>query len=374
MNSSFDIDVLIIGAGCVGLAVGRAFAMAGRSVIVAERHAGFGEETSSRNSEVIHAGLYYPPGTLKAKACVEGQRALYAYCAARNIRADKMGKLIVATNEDEVARLAPLMEWGQANGVGGLAWLDSGDIARLEPEVRAVQALWSPESGLFDSHSYMLALLGEIEDAGGALVRKTPFEGATPIPGGFEVRLGGAEPTTIKTSILVLSAGLNTPAVAAAVEGLPSAQIPPVRFAKGSYFKHSGKAPFRHLIYPAPGGGGHGIHVTPEQDGSCRFGPDFEMVESLDYRVDPARRDMFAHSIQRYWPKLNPERLQTDYSGIRPKIGADPSKFCDFRIDGPAQHGLEGLYGLYGIDSPGLTSSLSLGNTVCALALGREDR
>lgn len=367
---SFDIDVLVIGAGCVGLATGRAFAKAGRSVIVAERHAGFGEETSSRNSEVIHAGLYYPPGTLKAKACVDGQRALYAYCAARNIRAQNLGKLIVATTAEEAIRLEPLMAWGQANGVGGLAWLDAGQVAKLEPAVRAVRALWSPESGLFDSHSYMLALLGEIEDAGGALVRKTPFEGATPVPGGFEARLGGAEPITLRTRILVLSAGLNSPAVAASVEGLKPEHIPPVRFAKGVYFKHSGKAPFRHLIYPAPGGGGHGIHVTPEQDGSCRFGPDFEMVDAIDYRVDPARRELFAHSIQKYWPGLDPDRLHTDYSGIRPKIGADPYGFTDFRIDGPEQHGLEGLFCFFGIDSPGLTSSLVLGERVGAMAQG----
>jgi L-2-hydroxyglutarate oxidase LhgO len=368
----FDIDVLVIGAGCVGLATGQAFAKAGFSVIVAERHGHFAEETSSRNSEVIHAGLYYPPGTLKAKACVEGRRAIYEYCAARNIRADKLGKLIVATNEEEAARLDPLMEQGLANGVEGLRWLSQAEIAEKAPAIRAVRALWSPESGLFDSHSYMLALLGEIEEEGGAFVRGTPFEGATPIKGGFSVRLGGVEPMTLTTRLLILSAGLNSPDVAARVEGLAREHIPPVRFAKGVYFKHSGKAPFRHLIYPAPGGGGHGVHVTPEQDGSCRFGPDFEMVDAIDYRVDPARRAMFAHAIKKYWPGLDETRLHTDYSGIRPKIGADPYAFTDFRLDGPTTHGLEGLYCFFGIDSPGLTSSLALGERVRDMALGES--
>jgi L-2-hydroxyglutarate oxidase LhgO len=340
--------------------------MAGAHVVVVERHAGFGEETSSRNSEVIHAGLYYPPGSLKARFCVEGRRALYAYCAARGVRAQAIGKLIVATQAHEIGELEQLMATGLENGVEGLAWLDPAGIAQREPDIQAVGAIYSPHSGVFDSHLYMLSLVGEMQDYGGALVARTPFQGASPLvkTRGFKVRLGGQDPTTVTTRALILSAGLASEPVAHAVQGLSPVHIPAVRFAKGSYFRLMGKAPFSHLIYPAPTPAGHGVHFTPNADGTGKFGPDVEMVPEVDYRVDAARRAAFAGAIQRYWPGLDAARLQPDYAGIRPKIGAAPKAFEDFRITGPEKHGLAGLWCLFGIDSPGLTSSLVLGEEV----------
>lgn len=361
-----ELDALVVGAGCVGLAIGRALARAGKSVVVVERNGRFGEETSARNSEVIHAGLYYPPGTLKAQFCVEGRRALYAYCTARGIRVDRLGKLILAQDDQENAVLEGLMAWGTANGVEGLAWKDADEITAMEPAISAARALYSPESGHFDSHAYMLALLGELEDHGGSLALNTPFEGASPLrkETGFTVHLGGAEPTSVTARALILAAGLASEPVAHSVQGLSPVHIPAVRFAKGSYFKVSGKTPFSRLIYPAPTPAGHGVHFTPEPGGGGKFGPDVEMVPHIDYSVDPARGAVFAAAIKRYWPGLDQTRLQPDYAGIRPKIGAAPKAFEDFRIVGPEKHGLDGLWALFGIDSPGLTSSLPLGESV----------
>lgn len=361
-----DCDALIVGAGCVGLAVGRALALAGRSVVVVERNGGYGEETSSRNSEVIHAGLYYPPESLKAVLCVEGRRALYAYCTARGVRAEPLGKLILAPDDSDMPALEKLMRWGQANGVEDLAWLDPAAISALEPHIRAVGAIHSPHSGVVDSHGYMRALVGEIEDHGGALALNTPFEGASPLvrDRGFKARFGGAEPTTITARVLILCAGLSSEIVAHSVRGLSPVHIPAVRYAKGSYFRLTGAAPFSRLIYPAPTVAGHGVHFTPDPMGGGKFGPDVEMTPSIDYRVDPLRATQFAQGIQRYWPGLDPTRLQADYAGVRPKIGKAPKQFEDFRIDGPDKHGLDGLWTLFGIDSPGLTASLALGEEV----------
>jgi L-2-hydroxyglutarate oxidase LhgO len=368
-RSMADCDALIIGAGCVGLAIGRALALAGLSVIVVERNASFGEETSSRNSEVIHAGLYYPPSSLKAKLCVEGRRGLYAYCAARGIRADPLGKLILAAREDEIPALERLMAWGKENGVEDLSWVSSEGLSQMEPALRAVKALHSPHSGLFDSHGYMLALLGEIEDHGGAVVMRTPFLGASPVQrlGGYRVRLGGVEPTSIHARALILAAGLASEPVAHSVQGLSPVHIPAVRFAKGSYFRYAGKAPFSRLIYPAPTPAGHGVHYSIDPNGQAKFGPDVEMVPAINYQVDASRRVQFAAGIRRYWPGLEEDRLQPDYAGVRPKIGAAPKAFEDFRILGPDRHGQAGLYCLFGIDSPGLTASLALGEHLAAM-------
>lgn len=357
--------MIVVGAGCVGLAVGRGFARAGQSVLVLERHAGFGEETSSRNSEVIHAGLYYPTGSLKARLCLAGRRAVYGYCAARGIRANKCGKLIVAGSDAERPALERLFATGQANGVEGLALLDPGQFQAIEPRLRGVAAIISPESGLFDSHMYMLALLGEIEDGGGALVRQSPFLRAVPLAGGgFSVEVGGTEPTRVTTRQLVLSAGLNATAVGHAVEGLDPRHVPEVRFLKGSYFRYSGPAPFSRLIYPVPAPSGHGVHFTPEPDGQGKFGPDSEIVPTIAYEVDPARKASFLADIRRYWPDIEPDRLSPDYAGIRPKVGRAPGAFEDFWLHGEEVHGLEGLMCLWGIDSPGLTASLALGEEV----------
>lgn len=365
-----DFDALVVGAGCVGLAIGRALARAGLSTAVVERNHSFGEETSSRNSEVIHAGLYYPPGSLKARFCVEGRRALYAYCEARSIRAERLGKLILAPSETDVAALERLMAWGDEAGVEGLRWCEPDEIAALEPEIRAVRALHSPESGLFDSHSYMLSMLGDLQDAGGAYSPNTPFLGASVFPkvGGFRVRLGGADATTVHAQRLILAAGLGSEPAAHSVQGLSPVHIPAVRFAKGSYFRYAGPAPFKRLIYPTPTPAGHGIHFSVDPNGQGKFGPDVEMIPEIDYAVDPARRALFAADIRRYWPGLDESRLEPDYAGVRPKIGQAPKAFEDFRVIGPEKHGLAGLVCLFGIDSPGLTASLALGEYAAQMA------
>lgn len=360
-----DVDTVVVGAGAVGLAIGRALAKAGQSVIVLERHRGIGEEISSRNSEVVHAGLYYPPGSLKAALCAPGAHAIYAYCRARGIAAQQLGKIVVAPSDADVPALEQLADRARTNGVDGIELIDPAAIRALEPEVVAAAAILSPVSGIFDSHGYMLALLGEIEDAGGALARAAPFEGAAQAAdGSWTVRVGGEGAMALSTARLVLAPGLHASAAAQRVEGLDPASIPVTRYARGNYFRYAGKAPFRRLIYPMPSAGGLGIHVTPDLSGHARFGPDVQPVEALDYRVDESRRAAFAANIRAYWPGLDETLLQPDYAGIRPKIGNALKGFEDFRIDGPSGHGLAGLWCLYGIDSPGLTCSLLLGEHV----------
>jgi L-2-hydroxyglutarate oxidase LhgO len=357
-----DIDVIIVGAGAVGLAVGRALAVAGKSVIVLEKNESFGEETSSRNSEVIHAGMYYPTGSLKARHCVAGKHAMYQFCHERGISARALGKLIVIPDADAMPALTRLYERGLANDIPDLTLVDAAKIKALEPHVTAHAALNSPSSGIVDSHSYMLALLGVIEDHGGALARGAPFLGATPLPGGgFEVRVGGQDPMTLTTTQLVLSAGLWSTQAGRAVEGLDPKHVPETKFAKGNYFTYGGKAPFSRLIYPMPSTGGLGIHLTPDMNGHARFGPDVQPVETLDYRVDESRKPAFVASIKAYWPQMDENLLTPDYTGIRPKVGNALHSFEDFRILDHSVHGLEGLVCLFGIDSPGLTSSYAIG-------------
>jgi L-2-hydroxyglutarate oxidase LhgO len=366
-----DIDAIIVGAGAVGLAVGRALAVAGKSVIVLEKNHSFGEETSSRNSEVIHAGMYYPTGSLKARHCVAGKHAMYQFCRERGISARALGKLIVIPDEAALPALTSLYERGLANDIADLEIVDAAAIKTLEPMVTAHAALLSPSSGIVDSHSYMLALLGVIEDHGGALARSAPFLGATPLAsGGFEVRVGGEEPMTLTTNQLVLSAGLWSTQAGKSVEGLDPVHVPETKFAKGNYFNYGGKAPFSRLIYPMPSTGGLGIHLTPDMNGHARFGPDVQPVETLDYRVDESRKQAFVASIKAYWPQMDEALLTPDYTGIRPKVGNALHSFEDFRILDASVHGLEGLVCLFGIDSPGLTSSFAIGEDVAA-RLGR---
>jgi L-2-hydroxyglutarate oxidase LhgO len=359
-----DVDAVVVGAGAVGLAIGRCLAVRGLSVIVLEQHGGFGQEISSRNSEVVHAGMYYPTGTLKARLCVTGARAIYQYCGERGIEARAIGKLIVAPDANDVGPLEHLLALGQANGVEGMVMLDGPAIHALEPEIVAEAAIHSPVSGIFDSHSYMLALLGEIEDNSGALARRTPFEGASRIDGAWKVRCGGDAPTTISATHLILSAGLGSTEAGLSVEGLAKEHVPQTFFARGNYFRYGGKAPFKHLIYPMPGATGLGIHVTPDMSGHARFGPDVQFIDTIDYRVDESRKPAFVDSIRAYWPSLDPDLLAPDYSGIRPKIGNGVRGFEDFRIIGQEVHGTENLICLFGIDSPGLTSSLAIGGYV----------
>jgi L-2-hydroxyglutarate oxidase LhgO len=360
-----DIDCIIVGAGVVGLAVARALAVAGKSVIVLEKNERFGEETSARNSEVIHAGMYYPTGSLKARLCVAGKHAMYQFCHERGISARAIGKLIVIPDEGAMPALTSLLERGLANDIPDLEVIDAARIKEREPAITAFAAMDSPSSGIVDSHSYMLALLGVIEDHGGALARNAPFLGATPLAGGgFEVRVGGQEPMTLTTHQLILSAGLWSTQAGQAVEGLDPAYVPVTKFARGNYFTYGGKAPFTRLIYPMPSTGGLGIHLTPDLNGQARFGPDVQPVDTLDYRVDEGQKPAFVASIQAYWPQMNPDLLQPDYTGIRPKVGNALTSFEDFRLLDASVHGLEGLVCLFGIDSPGLTSSFAIGEEV----------
>ncbi|WP_421934881.1 NAD(P)/FAD-dependent oxidoreductase [Phenylobacterium sp.] len=365
--ADFDFDAVVVGAGAVGLACGYGLSRRGLVVAVLEVGPIIGEGVSARNSEVIHGGLYYPTGSLKAKLCVQGRRALYAFCDSHKIAYDRCGKLVVATVAEEVGRLDAILAQATANDVEGMARLSKAQVAALEPELTCEEALVSPQSGVFDSHGYMLALQGEIEAAGGAVVTSTPFEGASPLAGGgWSVRAGGAEPTTFTCRLLVTAPGLSAQAVAAEIEGFPKATIPPVHYGKGVYFRLTGKAPFARLIYPPPIPGALGTHYRRDLGGQAVFGPDLQFVETLDYSVDPGRAGEFYAYIRKFWPGLPDGALSPDYAGIRPKLHGPGEPQPDFRIDGPETHGMAGLVTLFGIESPGLTSSLAIGEEVAA--------
>ena len=364
---SFDFDACVVGAGAVGLACGYALARRGLSVVVLEKERAFGHGVSSRNSEVVHAGLYYPTGSLRARLCVAGRRALYPFLDAHKIAYRKCGKLVVATTIDELARLTAIEVQAHANDVEGVSRLDRAQTLALEPALRAEGALLSIESGVFDSHAYMLALRGEIEDAGGAVVEATPFDGAEPrIGGGFTIQAGGAAPTALTARLLVTAPGLSAQSVAAAIAGFPAADIPALHYGKGVYFRLRGKAPFDRLIYPPPIPGALGTHYRKDLGGQAVFGPDLAFVETEDYSVDPGRAAGFYDYIRRFWPGLPDGSLDPDYAGLRPKIHGPGEPQPDFRIDGPERHGIEGLAALFGIESPGLTSSLAIGEEVAA--------
>lgn len=362
---TFDFDATVVGAGAVGLACGRALSRRGLTVLVLEKEAHIGQGVSSRNSEVIHGGLYYPTGSLKARACVEGRRLLYAFLESRKVDHWKCGKLVVATDEAEVARIEAIFRQGTTNGVEGLEHL-TGDQARaLEPALNAHAAILSPESGVFDSHGYMLALQGEIEDAGGSVVVSAPLGGAEPLTGGgFSIRVGGEGAMTVTSRLLITAPGLSAQAVARSIEGYPGDRIPESHFGKGVYFRLTGPAPFSRLIYPPPIKGALGTHYRKDLGGQGVFGPDLAFVETEDYSVDPNKRDEFARYIRRFWPDVEAERLVPDYAGIRPKLHGEGEDPPDFQLHGAEVHGLDGLMALFGIESPGLTSSLALGEIV----------
>lgn len=363
--ADFDFDAVVVGAGAVGLACGYALSKRGLVVAVLESGPIIGEGVSARNSEVIHGGLYYPTGSLKARLCVAGRRALYAFLDSHKVAYDRCGKLVVATNAEEIGRLDGILEQARTNDVEGMAHLTKAQALALEPELACEGALISPQSGVFDSHGYMLALQGEIEAAGGAVVTSTPFEGATPLDGGgFSIRAGGAEPTTLTARILVTAPGLSAQAVAAEIEGFPKETIPPLHYGKGVYFRLSGRAPFARLIYPPPIPGALGTHYRRDLGGQAVFGPDLQFVDEIDYSVDPARAGEFYSYIRKFWPGLPDGALAPDYAGIRPKLHGPGEPQPDFRIDGPQVHGMAGLVALFGIESPGLTSSLAIGEEV----------
>nr|WP_210277675.1 NAD(P)/FAD-dependent oxidoreductase [Microvirga lupini] len=355
---------MVIGAGVVGLAVARALALCGHSVIVAESTGGIGNGVSSRNSEVIHAGMYYPSGSLRARHCVEGRRRLYAFCESHGVPHAKCGKLIVATNDLEQAKIEGIYEQGLANGVEGLSFLTGEEARRLEPNLSCTGAVLSGETGIIDSHALMLALQGDLEDAGGVIAFHAPVERIMRSGAGWNVQVGGAEATEMTVDAVVNAAGLGSQALARATEGYPAERVPPLVLAKGNYFGCLGRPAFSRLIYPAPVDGGLGTHVTLDLAGRMRFGPDVEWIDREVYEVDPQRAESFYASIRRYWPGLPDGALVPDYAGIRPKLTGPGEKAADFMIDGPAEHGLSGLVHLFGIESPGLTSCLSLAEDV----------
>lgn len=359
------VDAVVVGAGVVGLAAARALAQAGREVLVLEAAAAIGTGTSSRNSEVIHGGMYYPPGSAMARFCVAGRRALYAYCAERGVAAHACGKLIVAAQESEWPKLAEIMARAEANGVEEMRWLTGAEARAMEPELRAVAALYSPQTGVVDSHALMLALQGDAEAAGAVFAFRSPVRRVGMTGDGFTVSVEGAEP--LHCRMLVNAAGLDAPGLAARMEGLAPQYVPRAWYAKGSYFTLQGRAPFSRLIYPVPEPGGLGVHLTIDLGGQAKFGPDVEWVDAPDYAVDPARAERFYAAIRRYWPGLPDGALQPGYAGIRPKIVPPEVAKQDFVLQGQAVHGVPGLVNLFGIESPGLTASLALADAVLAL-------
>ena len=354
------VDCAVVGAGVIGLALARALARRGLEVVVLEAQDRPGTGISSRNSEVIHAGLYYPAGSLKARLCVAGRRALYEYCRARGVAHRRCGKLVVATAEGELEALAQVRARAEANGVEGLEWLDGAQARRLEPALRCVAALHSPETGIVDAHGLMRALRADAEEAGAAVALRSPVVGGRATPAGVELRVGGAEPGAFLAGRVFNAAGLGAAAVARAIEGLRPGAVPAVRLAKGSYFSLSGPAPFSRLVYPVPAHGGLGVHLTLDLAGQARFGPDVEWVEAEDYRVDPARGDAFSAEVRRYWPGLADGALQPAYAGVRPKLHGPGEPAPDFLVQREDAHGVPGLVNLLGIESPGLTACLAL--------------
>jgi L-2-hydroxyglutarate oxidase LhgO len=369
-----QVGAIVIGAGAVGLAVGRALARSGRETIVAEAQAAIGQGVSSRNSEVIHAGLYYTPGSLKARLCVRGKELLYALCASHGIGHRNCGKLVVAGSDAEAAALRVLAERAAANGVP-VRWLEAPEAKALEPALACTAALLSPSTGIVDSHGFMLALQGDLERAGGMVALGSPVESATLAQGGLHVvRL--VDGTEVAAPVLVNSASLHAPALARRFEGLDPRFVPREYFSKGNYYSLAGRAPFTHLVYPAPADAWLGVHLTLDLGGQAKFGPDQEWLDvgsaaEIDYAVDPRRADRFYAEVRRYWPGLPDGSLQPSYSGVRPKIHAPDVPAPDFRIDGPQLHGVGGLVNLFGIESPGLTSALAIGEHVLSLLEGQ---
>ncbi len=363
---------MVVGAGAVGLAIARALALSGREVLVLEQAARLGTGVSARSSEVIHGGLYYPPGSLKAALCIAGRRRLYPFLEARGVGFRRCGKLVVAADAEELDALDSLQALAEANGVEGLARLSRRQALALEPALACEGALLSPETGVFDSHGYMLSLLGEAQAHGAQLVCGVTVASLSPLGGGWRVEAvtnaDGAR-IALAARTVINAAGLGAQTLAAATEGLDPARVPRLHLARGAYFSVSGRAPFQRLIYPVPVPGGLGVHLTLDLAGQARFGPDVAWIDALDYTVDPARGPAFADAVRRYWPALDPDRLAPAYAGVRPKLSGPGEPAADFRVSGPADHGLAGLVNLFGIESPGLTASLALADH----ALGELD-
>jgi L-2-hydroxyglutarate oxidase LhgO len=358
------MQVLVIGAGVIGLAVARAAALAGHDVTVAEMTGGIANGVSSRNSEVIHAGLYYPTGTLRALHCVRGRRMLYEFCASHGVGHRKCGKLVVATNQTELAKVETIKQQGESNGVEGLEMIGGNAARALEAELVCVGALLSPESGIVDSHAYMQALWGELEDRGGMIAFETPVERMSFKRPQWQVRFGGRDAGTIDFDAVVNAAGLGAQALARRIDNYPAEKVPRLVLAKGNYFSFAGRPVFSRLVYPTPVDGGLGVHVTLDLAGRMRFGPDVEWIAEENYSIDASRADAFYARIRTYWPGLPDKSLVPDYCGIRPKLTGPGEPAADFMIAGPRSHGMPGLVNLFGIESPGLTASLSIADEV----------
>lgn len=360
-----SVECVVVGAGVVGLAIARALALLGREVIVLEAEEAIGTHTSSRNSEVIHAGIYYPAGSLKARLCVQGKTSLYAYCKDRGVPYDNCGKLIVACSEAELAGLKKIRKQALVNGVDDLTFVEPAVVRQMEPAVQCLGALQSPSTGIIDSHSLMVAYQGEAEAGGTMIAFHSPVESGRVVADGVELTVGGENPMQLHCRVLVNSAGLGAPALGAALQGFPQDHVPPGYLCKGNYFTLSGmKSPFRRLIYPAPEQAGLGVHVTVDMGGQARFGPDVEWVDTMDYNVDPKRSESFYAAIRRYWPGLPDGALAPGYSGMRPKLQKPGEPAKDFMIEGPREHGVPGVVQLFGIESPGLTASLAIADLV----------
>jgi L-2-hydroxyglutarate oxidase LhgO len=363
-----QIECVVIGAGVIGLAVARALAARGREVIVLEAAEAIGVGTSSRNSEVIHAGIYYPRGSLKAALCVRGRELLYDYCVEHNVPHSRCGKLLVATSRNQIPQLESIMAKGRDNGVLDLMRITGDQAQALEPALECVEAVFSPQTGIVDSHQLMLALQGDAERDGAVCAFHAPVEAIEASNGRFIIKVGGSTPTTISAACVINSAGLQANALARKIRGLDARHVPPLYLARGNYFSMSGRAPFSRLIYPMPNEAGLGVHLTIDLGGQARFGPDVEWVDAINYDVDPRRADSFYAAIRAYWPALPDDALQPAYAGIRPKLSGPGEPAADFVIQGPAAHGVRGLVNLFGIESPGLTASLAIAQRVCELS------
>ncbi|MBC7957228.1 MAG: NAD(P)/FAD-dependent oxidoreductase [Cytophagales bacterium] len=375
-----QIEAVVVGAGVVGLAIGRALAQRGLETLVLESENAIGTGISSRNSEVIHAGLYYPAGSLKARLCVQGRQQLYAFCESHGVPHQRCGKLVVATDDSRLAGLDQLMAKAAVNGVHDLQRLTAAQALAMEPQLACVGAIHSPSTGIIDSHGLMLALLGDLQAAGGDVALSSPVLRIARGGGLHVLQVGGDEPMELAAGIVVNAAGLWAPRLAAATQGLAPAFVPRAHFSKGNYYALAGRAPFSRLIYPLPQDAWLGVHLTLDLGGQARFGPDVEWLPDevaegpLDYEVDPSRAARFYADVRRYWPALPDGALHPAYSGMRPKIHARDEPAPDFRIDGPGEHGVAGLVNLFGIESPGLTSCLALADEVLRRLLPNQGR
>jgi L-2-hydroxyglutarate oxidase LhgO len=362
------VDCIVIGAGVIGLAVARALARGGREVVIIESERHIGMHASSRNSEVIHAGLHYPPHSLKARLCVSGAEQLYRYCVARGIEHRRCGKFTVATDDAQIGELEKIAANAQECGATDLKWLDGEQARRAEPQLACSAALFSPSTGIIDSQGYLNSLLADAQLSGASIVFASTVNSLRPCAQGIDVFIGADKDPSARAGIVVNCAGLNAQRVAGSISRFPAAQIPPVYLAKGSYFTLTGRSPFSHLVYPAPTTGGHlGIHMTLDLAGAARFGPDMEWVNQIDYAIDIKRAAVFIDAIRQYWPGVEGTRLQPAYTGIRPKLSGPGEAARDFCIQGPSDHGFGGIVNLFGMDSPGLTASLAIGEYVAAM-------